>query len=235
MTLRAKNARKLLFTRSRIAGSSICRSKKETGLPKTIRERPFINLFHNDGRCQTGLRPKSLLQSCRQLVLQHIPNQQFSKYGATPLISQDKAQRRYALDNTLSVIQTGVGTGPQNTSNAGAVSTKGTGGCQQIAADLHRDRQIARDRTAYNLVLFRECTSGTIKVNGPDRIGLPYPGNQIVPYLSRDLLFRLEKGLIPPVLIRSISRLPDTILQSVFVEPPSAINIVFATIQSKYI
>lgn len=40
------------------------------------------------------------------------------------LISQDKAQRRYALDNTLSVIQTGVGTGPQNTSNAGAVSTK---------------------------------------------------------------------------------------------------------------
>ena len=31
----------------------------------------------------------------------------------------------------------------------------------------------------------------------------------------------------------SISRLPDTILQSVFVEPPSAINIVFATIQSK--
>lgn len=54
---------------------------------------------------------------------------------------------------------------------------------------------IARDRTAYNLVLFRECTSGTIKVNGPDRIGLPYPGNQIVPYLSRDLLFRLEKRI----------------------------------------
>lgn len=72
---------------------------------------------------------------------------------------------------------------------------KGHGGCQQIAADLHRDRQIARDRTAYNLVLFRECTSGTIKVNGPDRIGLPYPGNQIVPYLSRDLLFRLEKRI----------------------------------------
>ncbi len=110
MTLRVKNARKLLFTRLRIAGSSICRSKKGDRLAKkTIRESPFINLFHNDGRCQTGLRPKSLLQSCRQLVLQHIPNQQFSKYGATPLITQDKAQRRYALDNTLSVIQTGVG------------------------------------------------------------------------------------------------------------------------------
>ena len=196
MTLRVKNARKLLLTRSRIAGSSICRSKKrETGLPKkSIRERPFINLFHNDGRCQTGLRPKMPLAKLPATGSSTHPQPTiFPKYGATPLITQDKAQRRYALDNTLSVIQTRVGTGPQNTSNAGAVSTKGTGGCQQIAADLHRDRQIARDRTAYNLVLFRECTSGTIKVNGPDRIGLPYPGNQIVPYLSRDLLFRLEK------------------------------------------
>ena len=59
----------------------------------------------------------------------------------------------------------------------------------------------------------------------------PVPKIQAMPGLSPQRARAAASKSLPT----SISQLPDTILQSVFVEPPSAINIVFATIQSKYI
>lgn len=167
---------------------------------ETVRERLFIDLFQDDSRRQARLRKENLPQSQRQLILQHIPDQPFPQYGTTSLIAQDKAQGKYVLDDLFPVVQAGIGAGPQNAGYAGLVATKGAGSRQQVAADLHRNRQNTPDGAAQHLVLFRERTSSTIKTDRRDRSAVRYPGKQLFPYFSRDLFFRLVKRVDPACL-----------------------------------
>ena len=77
-----------------------------------------------------------------KLVLRHIPKPTiFQVWRRSPSSPKTKPNGDMLLNNSLSVIRTRVGTGPEIQAMPGVSPQRARAAARQIAADLHRDRR----------------------------------------------------------------------------------------------
>ena len=118
-----------------LVGNILCQERHERS-QEAVRHLLAIHTLDDVRGFQLELLFKALTDVLGQLTLQDVAHQVLAQHGATTLIAEDEAQRRYVLHQFLAIIQARVATSAQDASNARLVAADATGSSQHIRSHL---------------------------------------------------------------------------------------------------